>query len=409
MIMPVIDDSLVLYLHGACGKNSPPTTTWKDLSGHGNDARLSNFGYVAGSGWENEGIASDGVNDVIYLNYSPSFNIREAITLSIWMKRTSIYDLKRDTFLLSRNPSWYFYDAYNSGSIRGDVYIDGIRKAGLTTFIPYDGNWYQATYTYDSYTGTATMYRNGVSFNTTTLSGLSNYLIDESTANFLGIGINTLGRTQILSNAYIYNRALTPEEVLQNYQAGREWTPQIGERIIVSSTKPIITVTTRKAIGTRTPAAYINPAISRVTRSASGTRTPTSEIATITAEATRAGKGNRLQVAHITPAVSITTRAGKGTRTPASHLPGIASLATRAGRGTRVPASHISPLASTAGRAFARVTRRPVAFVNPVISNMVLPQVNAYVSYQERPVMLSVQERQTLLSVQQREVKLEVE
>lgn len=78
--------------------------------------------------------------------------------------------------LLGRPPSWYFYDSYNSGSVRGDLYIDGVRRAGINTPVSNDGNWYHVAYSYDSRTRTANSYRNGTLSGTVTLSGLSNYL-----------------------------------------------------------------------------------------------------------------------------------------------------------------------------------------------------------------------------------------
>lgn len=61
--MAIVTDGLVLYLHGACGKNNPATRVWKDLSGNGNDGELVNFGYIEDSGWVDGGLRFDGVDD----------------------------------------------------------------------------------------------------------------------------------------------------------------------------------------------------------------------------------------------------------------------------------------------------------------------------------------------------------
>lgn len=192
---------------------------WLDLSGNSSNATLNNgVTYSVDGGGS---FSFDGVNDSASIPYSSQYNIRRAISFSIWIKRTSTYTQSQDVALLSRPPSWYFYDAYNSGFIRGDVYIDGTRRANLSTPVPFDGSWYQIVYTYDSNTKMAKLYKNGVTVGSITLSGLANYLIDDSNSNFLSMGASNLGRTMNLNGLRIYNRALSDNEVLQDYNMQR--------------------------------------------------------------------------------------------------------------------------------------------------------------------------------------------
>ncbi|MFA7676347.1 MAG: DUF2341 domain-containing protein, partial [Candidatus Shapirobacteria bacterium] len=166
------------------------------------------------------GIGFSGVNDSISLPFQPNF--RNAFSVSIWFKRTTDYNQTTDIMLLSPPSAWYFYDSYNSGAIRGDVYIDGVRRAGINVPIPFDGNWYHVAYTYDSATHIAKMYKNGKIYQSVDLTslGLSNYLIDSATGNLSNLGRNTNRRGIVVDEAKIYNRALTPEEVKQDYNAG---------------------------------------------------------------------------------------------------------------------------------------------------------------------------------------------
>lgn len=192
-------------------------TAWNDLSGNSSNATMYNgVAYSADGGGS---MAFDGVNDYVGIPYASQFNIRNSITLSIWMKRTSVFSQLQDNFYLGRPPAWYFYDAYNSGNIHGDIFIDGVRRAQLETAVPFDGKWYQVIYTYNSSTKVARIYKNGVQSNTTTLSALSNYLIDSSAANFANMGNNTLGRTVNLNDARVYNRELSAGEVSWMYES----------------------------------------------------------------------------------------------------------------------------------------------------------------------------------------------
>jgi hypothetical protein len=123
-------------------------------------------------------------------------------------------------FLISRPPSWYFYDAYASGNIQGEVFIDGVRRGARTTSLPFDGNWYMITYTYNSANQKSSIYKNGVLQSETTLTGLANYLIDASANNFQTGGSFTLGtRGMLMDDVRIYSTALSAAEILDMYQS----------------------------------------------------------------------------------------------------------------------------------------------------------------------------------------------
>jgi len=155
------------------------------------------------------------------IKYSSQYNITEGITLAIWMKRTTTYTQTRDMHLLSRYPAWHFYDAYNSGRIRGEIFIEGVSRGGLyTRVIPDDGNWYHIVYTYNSTTGHARMYTNGVQDSSENLTGLSNYLIDGNTiADIRDMGWHNLGRGAILDEAMIFSRPLSQSEIKALYNS----------------------------------------------------------------------------------------------------------------------------------------------------------------------------------------------
>ncbi len=172
------------------------------------------------TGKHRTGVGFSGVNDSISLPYQPDF--RNAFSVSIWFKRTTDYNQTTDIMLLSPPNAWYFYDSYNSGAIRGDVYIGGVRRAGINVPIPFDGNWYHVVYTYDSATHIAKMYKNGKLYQSVDLTslGLGSYLIDSATGNLSNLGWNTNKRGIVVDEAKIYNRALTDEEVKQDYNAG---------------------------------------------------------------------------------------------------------------------------------------------------------------------------------------------
>ncbi len=214
------DYGLTMRLDAGYTASYPDTgTVWSDLSGNSSNATLVNG---VGFNPANGGVLSfAGASDYVSIPYGAQFNIRNAITCAIWIKRTTVFTQTQDVMLLGRPPAWYFYDSYNTGNIHGDVYIDGSRKAALDASVPFDGSWYQIVYTYDSATHMSNIYKNGAFVTSATLSGLSNYLIDASVANFAQMGSSTLGRGMLLNDARVFNRALTASDVSAMYNATR--------------------------------------------------------------------------------------------------------------------------------------------------------------------------------------------
>jgi hypothetical protein len=214
----VVTNGLVLYLDAANPKSySGSGTIWNDLTNYKNTSTLTNPQFSQ----ENKGYFTFTLESNSSLAYKPQYDIRSGITFGVYIKRLSTYNQLTDQFILSRHPSWYFYDYWNSGSIRGDVFINTVRVAGINSpIIPFDGNWYYVVYTYNSVNATAKMYVNGEYQSAKVESGLTNTLIDSSTNDFITIGsTGHIDRKSAMPNLMIYNRTLTDSEILQNYNA----------------------------------------------------------------------------------------------------------------------------------------------------------------------------------------------
>ena len=217
----IVTNGLVMYLDSADKDSYPGTgTSWDDLTGNENNGTLVNGPSFLSN--QNGGVfLFDGVDDYISRAYNSTFNITTGLTLSVTVKRNSIFSQLQDCFFLSRVPSWYFYDEYNSGNIRGEVFIDGVRRGAVQTSLPNDGKYYNIVYTYNSSTGLSAMYKNGSLATSVQLTGLSNYLIDSSTSNFSNLFFSSLGKSYFVGDIKIYNRALSADEVSQNFNAQR--------------------------------------------------------------------------------------------------------------------------------------------------------------------------------------------
>jgi hypothetical protein len=209
----IIKDGLVLYLDAANTKSYPTTgTTWSDLSGNGNNGTLIN-GPTFDSG-NNGSIVFDGVDDYVTFGNNVIFSST-----------------------LNSNTNWsisYWTNPITNGRIldRGNISIDptgalelnvqnisrnntGGGSSSLSVNIIGTG-WNCITVTRTS-SLLLSWYLNGIFSNSSQLTesygGSGIWKIGRRAANTSSIYQGNIAQTQI------YNRVLTPDEILQNYNA----------------------------------------------------------------------------------------------------------------------------------------------------------------------------------------------
>ena len=181
------DSSLKLWLDASNPLSYPGTgTTWYDLSGNGNNGTLVN-GPTFNSG-NGGSIVFDGVNDYTLIT---SHQFR---TVDIWINYKNIgVDWK---YLLDARPGapsgWY--SPLGIGGNWVTQYVNGVRTTVSFSHITIN-SWCNLT-----------------------LISNQNYT---STINFMSRFSNTEFAGGEISQIKTYNRALTAEEVLQNFQATR--------------------------------------------------------------------------------------------------------------------------------------------------------------------------------------------
>jgi len=211
-----IRDGLILYLDAGDSNSYPGTgNTWTDLSGNDNDGTLIN-GPTYSS--DNGGfIVFDGVDDYITVsNVQPSTN---DFTISVWVYKFNntsndyIWDFGSNGGTLSSGTSvgGYGFRYYNETlGTSSNMYTQGT--------IPDINKWYNVSITRNS--GTSTMYVNGSLI--TSSSGDTHDI--SSTTLYIGRygGGTDYEHHGYISNFSIYNRALTQQEVQQNFNAFKD-------------------------------------------------------------------------------------------------------------------------------------------------------------------------------------------
>ena len=212
----IVRDGLVLYLDAANIKSYPGTgTVWNDLSGNGNNGTLVNgVGYSS----NNSGIMSfDGTND--YVDAPNGIYPASGITISAWVYLNSNARYSYNVMGSINSPNWFIMPMYPQNGwvyfyLRGD---DGTQRALNTTTCPIN-QWVHITETFN---GTQMkIYFNG-----------NEIVSSNQTFNYTQINLQTFKVGQRgdiesyfsgnISNVSIYNRALSVNEIQQNFNALR--------------------------------------------------------------------------------------------------------------------------------------------------------------------------------------------
>ena len=210
---PVVDSSLVLWLDaGQTASYSGSGTTWTDLSGKGNNGTLINSPtYI------NNSFLFNGVDQVCTLAASGTIPTgASARTISIWFYTTTTswaVDANNLFYYGQPSPGKAFgIDMDNFPSMQ--FYTWGYDLTFSTTFSQV--GWHNISVTYDGSTAVK-IYENGQPTQTLTtpvLNTTSSIVYISSAGN--AISAYYEGN---ISEVSIYNRALTADEVAQNYNA----------------------------------------------------------------------------------------------------------------------------------------------------------------------------------------------
>jgi hypothetical protein len=204
----IVTNGLVLYLDAANTLSyTSGSTVWNDLSGNNNSGSLVN-----GPGFSNDNAGSivfDGVNDYVI---HPSLDLGTTCSWGVWINYVRANN-SNEFVVLGANQAnrynlfYYFQDK--------TFYINYGGTFGSFTYNPglNANTWYNITHVRNN--NITTVYLNGVSIGTITINSAI-------TSIFALVGSERTNRyfSNIrLSTVSYYNRALTPTEILQNYNS----------------------------------------------------------------------------------------------------------------------------------------------------------------------------------------------
>jgi len=209
----VIDSSLQFYVDAGQVSSYPGTgTTWYDISGNSRNLTMNGLTYNSADGGYIQFGGSNTAESTSYtINFSNGFSVESVAKFS-----GSNYE---GLFAFNGNGDFMNLQAQGGTNVRWEVEsAESFTSTGTLS----SNTWYHFTCVYEgdsnNNSGTARIYINGVENNTTSLN--ANRAGQNQTSNFvLGLWDGYLTGNIALSR--MYNRVLTPTEVLQNFNATR--------------------------------------------------------------------------------------------------------------------------------------------------------------------------------------------
>ena len=185
-----------------------------DSSGYGNDGTI--HGAVWSTGKIGGALSFDGVDDYVDCGNGASLNPGEELTIELWVKPNDVTHYGR---WVSKFGSWPSYYGYSFLQTYDNALFQLYAGGALTEFVVPDiitaGEWQHMVAVYDG--SNMYIYRNGVLQGSQSKTGA---ITNSGVPLFIGQRAGSQWFNGLIDEVRIYNRALTPAEIWQNYQAG---------------------------------------------------------------------------------------------------------------------------------------------------------------------------------------------
>jgi hypothetical protein len=219
----IVTDGLVLCLDAASKRSYPGTgTTWTDLKGDNNGS----FVNMTSSNFSSDGGGSltfDGTNERVTSSSFPAFG-NSARTLEVWFKSSSSGGIPVSLSMAAQftpNVAFAMSFSTNIAAVYGGT--GSYDETGISISKNLiDGNWHHAVLTWDGQNpGTLLFYGDGDLVATRTRSTGEAYNTSSGCIIGTWYDYNRFWSGNI-STVKIYSKALSPDEIVQNYLSTKE-------------------------------------------------------------------------------------------------------------------------------------------------------------------------------------------
>lgn len=229
----LVQNGLIMYIDAANDRSYTSGTSWNDLTGNLENGSLVNSPTFTSLSNDNAYFTFDGTNEYVDFGVANPINGLSSVSFCAWVYLTS-------------NASSGFFGKYNSNiTPRVQNYIGVLVGGSLPTMYASFGSndwtawststtvplnqWNHFVYSVSNPGSSATFYLNGQALTTTssnTGTGAGSSISAENSVSWLISRVTNISGVPVyyansISSLYVYNRAITASEVLQNYTTGR--------------------------------------------------------------------------------------------------------------------------------------------------------------------------------------------
>ena len=160
LLSPELQKSLVAYwpFNEGAGERTA------DASAHGHEGQLKN-GPTWAPGYIGQALRFDGLDDYVFVPYSPAFDLLQGLSIVLWAYLESDPDATGGNdwrLLLGRNGFRpYGLALEQNGKLTGSVYLDNKRQSVQSPMEIPAGEWVHIAFTYEAESGLLRLYING--------------------------------------------------------------------------------------------------------------------------------------------------------------------------------------------------------------------------------------------------------
>ena len=210
----IITDGLILALDAANSKSyRSGSASWTDIVSTQTASLVNNYSFETGSAGAIN-ITSSGYFSFITSSAFNTIQTNNSLTLSVWYKSNFINDFREvvGIYRASGNNPFVIRQG-NNNVLFYDSTVGGVRTGTTIAVNPPTGSWIHACATFGN--NEIRTYYNGQYQNITATSGS----LKAFDSNVFGSSVGYFNFIGSMSNIQLYNRALSAQEVLQNYNA----------------------------------------------------------------------------------------------------------------------------------------------------------------------------------------------
>ena len=233
----LVQNGLIMYVDAANDRSYTSGTSWNDLTGNLENGSLVNSPAFTSLSNDNAYFTFDGTNEYVDFGVANPINGLSSVSFCAWVYLTtnsnSLFFTKYNSNITPRVQNYVGVIAGGSSPTMTAVFGADDFANNFTTWTTSStvtlNQWNHFVYSVSNPGSSATFYLNGQALTTTssnTGTGAGSSISAENSVSWLISRVTNISGvpvyyTNSISSLYVYNRAITASEVLQNYTAGR--------------------------------------------------------------------------------------------------------------------------------------------------------------------------------------------